>query len=349
MSKFREITVNHPGFNSFLSEYTDTDLLPIDKFCLTMSDLCVLTASLLVQGKTPGWKLAAPPSNFWAFTNLRSNVDRLCNSSSSPSTIPPTVALHRPEFSRQAKEVATHQSIKTHSPVKPNSNSQLYAQRVAALKAGHLYTRLPADSFQAVWQQVTYHPTYEDWIKLLTYEARAVNRGQGSQKMTVLLGDSIAQWFPSERLSQDRFWLNQGISGDTTTGVLKRLSILDQTNPSSIHVMVGINDLRQGLPNYEILKNIQLIIHRLHTSHPNAQIYIHSILPTRLENLSAYRIRRLNYKISTIAQQEGVHFVNLQPAFADAEGKLQYRLTTDGLHLNASGYRIWQLAMSPIL
>lgn len=304
-----------------------------------MSDLCVLTASLLVQGKVPGWKLAEPPSA--QNPTQQSVVNQVCNPTPSARVVP-AVAIHRPEFSHWAKQVSTGRLNK------PVSGRQLFAQRVAALRTGHLYTRLPVDSFEAIWQQTTYQPTYGDWIKLLNREAKAVSQGQGSQRMTVLLGDSLAQWFPVDQLKRDRFWLNQGISGDTTSGVLQRLSVLDQTNPDSIYVMVGINDLRQGKSNREILSNLQQIIRRLKAAHPYTRIYIASILPTRLEDIPVNRIRRLNYNISHLTREEGVSYVNLQPAFADDEGKLQPQLTTDGLHLNSRGYKVWQVAMAPI-
>jgi lysophospholipase L1-like esterase len=308
-----------------------------------MSDLCILTASLLMQGKVPGWKAAVPPTDLWTrLTNPDWVTDQMCGATPTPTTIAPTATVNRPAFSSWIQEVSTHEFAK------PVSGTQLYAQRLAALRTGQIYTRLPTDSFQAIWQKATYHPKYEDWVKLLTYEAKAISQGQGSQRLTVLLGDSLAQWFPSERLSRDRFWLNQGISGETTSGVLKRLSTLDRTNPDSIYLMVGINDLRQGASNREILKNLTEIVQRLKAAHPQAQIYINSILPTRLEAISVNRIRRLNYNIAALSDQEGAHFVNLQPAFADQEGHLQVQLTTDGLHLNSLGYRLWQLALAPV-
>lgn len=232
--------------------------------------------------------------------------------------------------------------------LKPRSGGQLFVQRWAALQTGKLYTRLPAHSFHGLWQNTRYHPTYEDWVTLLSHEARAVSRGQGSEKLTVLLGDSLAQWLPIGQLNPDRFWLNQGISGDTTSGVLKRLSLLKDTQPDTIYVMAGINDLKQGTPNREILRNLQAIVRQLKAAHPNSKIYLASILPTRLPDLSVNRIRRLNYNIRRLAEQENVQFFDLHPAFADAEGKLQAQLTVDGLHLNANGYRVWQAAMTPI-
>lgn len=312
-----------------------------------MSDLCVLTASLLVQGKAPGWKLANPPQAAWTFLfNRQHQVDRVCSDQTSHQTnVAPNQALNRPEFSRWARNVAAR-PLETISN-RPTSGSQLYVQRLAALQTGQIYTRLPANSFQTLWERASRQPTYEDWLRLLRHEANAMVKGQGAERMTILLGDSHAQWFPSEQLSKNQFWLNQGLSGDTTAGILKRLSLFDRTNPDAIYLMAGINDLRQGATDQEILTNLQQIMRQLRTRHPYAQVYVHSILPTRLEAIPVERIRRLNYSISQLALREASYYINLQPAFADADGHLQTKLTTDGLHLNAMGYRLWKIAIAP--
>lgn len=227
---------------------------------------------------------------------------------------------------------------------RPVSGSQLYQQRWTALQAGRTYTRLPANSFQTAWVNATQQPTYEQWVNLLGQEARAMARGQGSNRLTAILGDSLSLWIPPEHLSSDRFWLNQGISGDTTTGVLRRLSALDQTRPNVIHVMVGINDLRQGRSDAEILSNLQQIMRQLRQRHPQSQIYIHSILPTRFSAIPGDRIRQINQAIASLTWQEGVSYLDVQSDFTDAQGNLRADLTTDGLHLNANGYAMWRPA-----
>jgi lysophospholipase L1-like esterase len=191
-------------------------------------------------------------------------------------------------------------------------------------------------------------PTQQQWAKLLTREAQMMAAGQGTNRLTVILGDSHALWFPVDKLPRDRFWLNQGVSGDTTAGVLKRVSTFAATRPGTIHVMVGINDLRKGKTDKEILSNLQQIM-RLRLEHPNAQVFVHSILPTRLAAIPSNRVRWLNYNIAALTKQENVHYLNLQPAFTDENGNLQRALTTDGVHLNARGYQVWQAASSPIL
>jgi lysophospholipase L1-like esterase len=224
----------------------------------------------------------------------------------------------------------------------------MYEQRWAALMAGRTYTRLPVDSFQAQWQAATYQPTYEEWKYLLAQEAQSMARGQGSNRLTVLVGDSISLWFPTDQLSSDRFWLNQGISGDTSAGVLSRLSAFADTQPDTVHVMVGINDLRRGLDDREILGNIRQIMQQLRQQHPNAEIVVHSILPTRLPALPSDRIQSLNQDIAAIAQQEQVGYLDLQTVFTDETGVLQRELTTDGIHLSAQGYAVWRSVLQQL-
>jgi lysophospholipase L1-like esterase len=306
-----------------------------------MSDLCVLTATLLVQGKVPGWQAATPPVDFWTrLLDPQSVANQMCSNPPAPTVIAPTGSLNRPAFSPWTQEVAMRRFAK------PATGSQLYAQRLAALRSGQLYTRLTPDSFQAAWEKAAYPPNHEDWVTLLAQEAKAISDGQGRQHLSILLGDSLAQWFPSEQLSRDRFWLNQGISGDTTSSILERLAAFEQTKPDSIYLMAGINDLRQGVSNQDILTNLAEIVRRLKVAHPQTQIYINSILPTRLEAISTNQIRQLNHSIASLSEQTGIHFVNLQPAAADRQKPIQVQFTTDGMRLSAQGYRAQQLAMT---
>lgn len=234
----------------------------------------------------------------------------------------------------------------------PTSGSQLYLQRLAALKAGKLYTRLPADSFQELWAKggnskalVLQQPTHEQWIRLLQQEAKAVAKGQGSNPLTILLGDSLSMWFPSQRLPGSQLWLNQGISGENSGQILRRLSAFSQTRPNTIYVLAGINDLRQGASDGVILMNLRQIVQRLRRNHPQSQVVLQSILPTRLSAISNERIRNLNRQIALIAQQEGAGYLNLHSLFTDEQGQMQQDLTTDGIHLSRQGYEVWQEAL----
>lgn len=229
----------------------------------------------------------------------------------------------------------------------PTTGPQLYQQRLMALQRGRLYTRLPSNSFQEAWRNATTQPTYEQWQTLLDREARAVGLGQGNNKLSVTIGDSLSMWMPSEALPSGQLWLNQGISGDTTAGVLRRLGSLRHARPSQIYVMAGINDLRKGATDYQILTNLRLIMQQLRRDHPQAHILVQSILPTAI-GIPNDRIRRLNVALATMAQEEGTEYLDLYSHFADAQGEMRPELTTDGLHLTSMGYSVWQSVLREV-
>lgn len=230
--------------------------------------------------------------------------------------------------------------------VRPSSGRQFFRQRQTALQSGQSYTRIAADSFSEYWLHSTYEPSHEDWLALLSREAEAMARGQGNNRLTVMVGDSISLWFPTEYMPRYRFWLNQSISGDTAVGTLQRLSLFEKTNPDIIHVMIGINDLRQGVTDQQLLTTQGQIIRRLRWQHPQAQVIVHSLLPTRLESLPSDRIRRINSQMGAIATQEGAQVLDLHRYFTDESGQLNATLTTDGLHLNGEGYALWYSILS---
>jgi lysophospholipase L1-like esterase len=154
---------------------------------------------------------------------------------------------------------------------------------------------------------------------------------------------------PSESLPAGQLWLNQGISGDTTEGILRRISAFKNTRPTHIYVMGGINDLRKGATDNEVLWNLRLVMRQLKQNHPRAQILIQSLLPTAgTIGISNERIRSINQKLASIAHQEGVDYVDLYSHFADTQGDMRPELTTDGLHLTPAGYRVWQSLMQEV-
>ena len=197
--------------------------------------------------------------------------------------------------------------------------------------------------------------TYEQWVEQLQREAIAAAENRPG-RLTVLLGDSLSLWFPSQLLPEDRTWLNQGISGETSAGLLKRLYLFDSTRPETIFLMIGVNDLIHGIDDSAILANQRSIIRQLRYVHPRSQIVIQSILPHsgqaatwegrhRLLQIPNSRIRKINRSIKALADDEGAFFLNLHPLFANSKGFLRPELSTDGLHLNDEGYQVWSTAI----
>ncbi|MFB2938830.1 GDSL-type esterase/lipase family protein [Aerosakkonemataceae cyanobacterium BLCC-F154] len=197
--------------------------------------------------------------------------------------------------------------------------------------------------------------SYQKWIDILQQEAEAAARKQPTH-LNVLLGDSLSLWFPPDLLPTDKSWLNQGISGEVSLGLWRRLRLFDRTQPERIYVMIGINDLIRGVDDRTLLKNYRKILRRLRRVHPQSQVVVQSILPhggeqatwegrDRLITIPITRIQQLNQELATIAQEEEVKFLNLYPLFTNAQGYLRADLSTDGLHLNRQGYLVWRSGM----
>lgn len=196
---------------------------------------------------------------------------------------------------------------------------------------------------------------YEEWVTILGREAEAAAR-TAPPHLAILAGDSLSLAFPPELLPPTWHWLNQGISGETTVGLLRRISLLDQVEPDVIFVMIGINDLIHGVGDETILANQRLIVRSLRRAHPDIPIVLQSILPhqgaearwegrDRLRELPNERIRTLNQRLQHLADREGVTYLDLYPLFADAQGAMHPALTTDGLHLSERGYLVWRSAL----
>ncbi|MEH1942657.1 MAG: SGNH/GDSL hydrolase family protein [Nostoc sp.] len=271
---------------------------------------------------------------------------------SSQPTVGEKNAPSVPEFSSQGLPVPTESSLNPSTQaagISLTSGNQLYYQRLAALKTGQIYTRVDSDNLQTLWESIKKRQlTYDDWKSLLTLEARAIAQGQGANHLSILVGDSLSMWFPREKLPTGKLWLNQGISGDTSSGVLKRLGAFSATRPDVIYIMAGINDLRKGASDETILRNYRRIIRRLRQAHPQTQIIVQSILPTRLPKISNSRIRHINTQLTLIAKQESANYLNVYSWFTDMEGNLRPELTTDGLHLSQEGYDVWRSALQQI-
>lgn len=230
----------------------------------------------------------------------------------------------------------------------PESTEELIRSPTMATNSAKAVADLPLPNPRHKW-------SYQQWVTQLGREAEAAAANR-PPKLSVLAGDSLSMWFPTKLLPPDRIWLNQGISGETSVGLLKRLQLFDRTLPDTVFVMIGINDLLRGASDEGILNNQRQIIRDLRWAHPKAQVVVQSILPhsgeqstwenrDRLLAIPNSRIRAINRRLKEIASSENVSYLDLQPLFADADGNLPTALSTDGLHLNERGYLVWRSAL----
>ncbi len=180
----------------------------------------------------------------------------------------------------------------------------------------------------SLWAQAPYQTFYD--YKLQEFEAM-------KQSDLVFLGDSLTMrhnW-------SDFKASNMGIDGDTTAGILSRMHLASQAR--TIVLMIGVNDILNEIPLVRIQSNYTKILRKF--SH-DQNIYILSLLPV----IDAAQTRKINQDIKTMnkwlegqTKEHGFSYINLYNDFLDKDKKgLKSSFTTDGIHLTASAYRLWE-------
>ena len=165
----------------------------------------------------------------------------------------------------------------------------------------------------------------------------------------IFLGNSITAGIDWMELLGRTDVRNRGISGDITFGVLERLNEVTEGKPSKVFILIGINDISRNIPDSFILNNYQKIIERIKKESPSTKIFFQTLLPvnnefTQFKNHynKDEHILHVNGELKKLAEKQKIGLIDLYPRFLNADKKLDKKYTTDGLHLNAEGYKVWK-------
>jgi lysophospholipase L1-like esterase len=161
-----------------------------------------------------------------------------------------------------------------------------------------------------------------------------------SRPTIVMLGDSITdqgmwdEWFPHQSIA------NRGIGGDVSAQLLARLNSVPLSDATRhVFLLIGTNDLAQGVPIEQITSNIRALLDQVHQRAPQAQVLIQSVMPRK----ASYRRRiiELNDQLRQLTIVPYTDYIDLWPDLATPEGSLRPEFTVDQLHLNGRGYQAW--------
>lgn len=183
---------------------------------------------------------------------------------------------------------------------------------------------------------------------------------QGNHDNIVLVGDSITEGFDVAKFFPGRHVLNRGIGSDLignavapgdNRGVLKRLdeSFFDCAARDAF-LLIGINDLGDGHSPAAIEAAYREILVRVKKHSPELRVHVQSVLPSRgkFAKFNA-NVLDVNRRLQKLTAEFGYDYLDLHTLMKDDKGELKADLTTDGLHLNAAGYKIWQAAINKTL
>ncbi|KAA6309100.1 hypothetical protein EZS27_039345, partial [termite gut metagenome] len=197
----------------------------------------------------------------------------------------------------------------------------------------------------------TYFPHYYDRIEEFRKETPINN------KDIVFLGNSLIENGNWSELLHKNLIRNRGIIGDEAMGIYDRLYQILPGKPKKIFLQTGANDVSHDLSTDTIVHRITMIIDKIRAESPETKLYLQSMLPIN-ESFGRYKkltgktdmIPAINSRLQSIAETKEIPFINLYPLFIEpGTNILRKDLTSDGLHLEESGYEIWAKALKPYI
>lgn len=171
-----------------------------------------------------------------------------------------------------------------------------------------------------------------------------------TSKDIVMLGNSLTEgggdW--SARLGKKNI-RNRGIIGDEVMGIYDRLHQILPGHPAKLFLLSGVNDVSHDLTADSIVSMMRMTVERIQRESPDTKLYLQSLLPFN-ESFNRYKkltgktdmIPEIIAKLEALAKEHKITYINLFPLFTEkGNNVLRRELTTDGLHLNEEGYKIW--------
>ncbi len=175
----------------------------------------------------------------------------------------------------------------------------------------------------------------------------------------VMLGNSLthgANW--NELLGRSNV-VERGIPSDVLDGFLARMSYIYRLKPKICFILGGINDIYNWTPVERIYFNYIRIINGLKNSgiRPVIQSTVYAgkswgkdwgLTPesNRGRNME---VDKLNSLLSEYAAKNDIDYIDLNSKMSTPDHFLKPELTWDGVHLNASGFRIWEAEVDKVL
>lgn len=157
----------------------------------------------------------------------------------------------------------------------------------------------------------------------------------------VFMGNSITNMHEWWEAFDNHNIVNRGNSGAVSEELLANLESVITGKPAKIFLMIGTNDLgTAGINNTaHVVGNTTKVIDRIQKESPVTEIYVQSILPSQSGLRTLALLSATNDALKALCQEKGVTYIDLwDDLMAVTSGS---SLSLDGLHLKATGYKIW--------
>lgn len=290
----------------------------------------------------------------WANSQLNSGVSRS------------ELALMIADGTEREEQVVRNDYLRYWSATPDNAALTYWAQQIGTGQATQESLLLDLMNGNQYYQQTTgASPTIVPEPVPLpaweTFNAQIDANAAKGNAQVVFLGDSITyNWqtvgpavWQQNYASFDA--LNAGISGDRTQNLIWRIEHgnLGTSNPKIVVLMVGVNNLGAGDSPQDTATGVASVVAALRDALPNSKILLLAILPAfdeAADGTFRQEITATNQLIQKLADNQNVFYLDMGPAFTDADGNILPQLFQPVLvHPNQQGYEVWAQTMNPYL
>jgi acyl-CoA thioesterase-1 len=129
--------------------------------------------------------------------------------------------------------------------------------------------------------------------------------------------------------------VNAGLSGETTSGGLKRIDWVMKQKVDIFFLELGANDMLRGLPIEETRKNLAQIIAEVKEKNPEVKIGLCEMMAP--PNMGDEYVKAFNQIYKDLAKSNDITFV---PFFLEGIAGQEEFMLQDGKHPNAKGQKI---------
>lgn len=171
----------------------------------------------------------------------------------------------------------------------------------------------------------------------------------GTHLEIIMLGNSIIKGVHWNELTGINIG-NRGIGKDTTDDMLGRINNIIKEKPKYVFFLGGINDIYKNIATEHTLKNIIEIEQVLAKNEITTIIQSTIYSANKVENHEEInkKVQKLNVSLKKYAHDNHLIYFDLNE-FLSENKKLKDEFTTDGIHLNTKGYKVWSIELKKVI
>lgn len=215
----------------------------------------------------------------------------------------------------------------------------------ACLTPGLALAQPPAEQRQAsLAEPSAAHVRWKE--SLAAFAAADRERAPAPEGVLFVGSSSIRMWNDLAQDFRDQpIVINRGFGGSTMADCQAFVSeLVLRYRPRQVLVYAGDNDLAEGRTPAQVLESFQKFVQQVRAELPQTHIAYISIKPSPSRAALLPKVREANGLIAShVATLPQAQYIDIFTPMLDATGQPRGELfRADALHLNESGYRLWQ-------